>query len=113
MRRAASWGLVVACALAGCTGLEGYRTGPDERFVGTVVGVAEPPVLRRGFSPQTTLNMSFEPDNLTSLREPPGRLTTSDGSLTDEPLEPITPLEHDVLSGYEIPAGPRSDASRR
>ena len=93
--------------LSGCTDLGGYAAGPDAPYRGRVVGVEDPPVLRRGFEAETELTMSFDPTRATSLEEPPGRVTTSDGSLTDVSLEPITPLTHDALSEYEIPAGGR------
>ncbi len=94
-------------ASTGCGDLSAYATESEEVYRGTVVGVEDPPVLRRGFAPQTILEMSFDPRLATSLGDPPGVLTTSDGSLTAVALEPIVPLTHDVLSEYEIPAGER------
>lgn len=101
--------LVVCAALAGCDGLSSFATSEDEVYRGPVVGLVDPPVLRRGFPAETTLSLSFDPAQVTSLAvdEPPGVLTTSDGTLTDVPLEPIVPLAHDVLGQYEIPAGDR------
>ncbi len=99
--------LLFALLLVGCDGLEAYATGPGEVYRGTVVGVEDPPVLRRGFAAETHLEMSFDPRRATDLTDPPGRLTTSDGTLTDVALEPIVPLSHDVLGQYEIPAGDR------
>lgn len=99
--------LLLALLLVGCSDLSGYATGPGETYTGQVVGVEDPPVLRRGFAPQTQLMLSFDPARATSLEEPPGRLSTSDGALTDVALEPIVPLTHDALSEYEIPAGGR------
>lgn len=92
---------------AGCDDLGAWATEEGELYTGTVVGVEDPPVLRRGFAPATRLEMTFDPRNATSLDDPPGVLTTSDGSLTDVPLEAIVPLTHDVLSEYEIPEGER------
>lgn len=103
MRRA-SLALIL---MTGCTDLSGYAAGPDDPYRGRVVGVEDPPVLRRGFDAETELTLSFDPRLATSLEEPPGRVTTSDGSLTDVPLEPIIQLTHDALSEYEIPAGGR------
>jgi len=94
-------------ALGGCDDLSGYATGEGEVYRGRVIGIEDPPVLRRGFAVATTLEMGFDPARATSLTSPPGRLTTSDGSLTDVPLEPIVPLTHDALSEYEIPLGDR------
>jgi hypothetical protein len=93
--------------LAGCDDLGAWATEGSERYEGPVVGVEEPPVLRRGFAPMTRLSMTFDPRNATSLAPPPGVLTTSDGSLDAVPLEPTVPLTHDVLSEYEIPEGER------
>lgn len=104
MRRAA---IVLALVVVGCSDLSGYATGPGEVYRGLVLGVEDPAVLRRGFEPSTELSMTFDPRLRTSLEEPPGRLTTSDGTLTDVPLEPIIPLTHDALSEYEIPLGSR------
>lgn len=99
--------LLFALALVGCDDVAAYATGPGEVFRGTVVGVEDPPVLRRGFARDAQLEMTFDPRRATDLRDPPGRLTTSDGSLVAVPLEPIVPLSHDVLGNYEIPAGDR------
>lgn len=99
--------LLAALALGGCDDLGAYATGPGEVYRGSVVGVEDPPVLRRGFAAQTVLEMSFDPRRATDLDDPAGRLTTSDGSLVDVPLEPIVPLSHDVLGEYEIPVGDR------
>ena len=104
MRRVA---LLITLAIAGCNDLSGYATEPGEVYRGLVVGVQDPPVLRRGFESSTELTMSFDPRLATSLDDPPGRLTTSDGTLTDVALEPIVPLTHDALSEYEIPIGSR------
>ncbi|HJL17565.1 MAG TPA: hypothetical protein RMH99_18015 [Sandaracinaceae bacterium LLY-WYZ-13_1] len=99
------WALVLAAA--GCDDLSSYATDEGEVYRGLVVGVEDPPVLRRGFEPETTLEMTFDPTRAFSLGEPPGVLTTSDGALDAVPLEPIVPLTHDVLSEYEIPSGGR------
>lgn len=104
MRRVA---LLIALAIAGCNDLSGFATEPGEVYRGLVVGVREPAVLRRGFLPSTELTMSFDPGLATSLGDPPGTLTTSDGTLTNVALEPIVPLSHDALSEYEIPLGSR------
>jgi len=99
--------LLIGLSLAGCNGLSSYATGPGEVYRGLVVGVEDPPVLRRGFEPSTVLTMSFDPSLATSLGEPPGQLPTSDGALSEVALEPIVPLTHDALSEYEIPLGSR------
>jgi hypothetical protein len=99
--------LALAIFCVGCTDLGSYATEPGEVYRGSVVGVEDPPVLRRGFAAETVLEMSFDPRNATSLTEPPGALTTSDGSLSAVALEPIVPLSHDVLGEYEIPSGDR------
>lgn len=99
--------VVLSLVAAGCSDLGSYATAPGEVYRGTVVGVEDPPVLRRGFASATVLAMSFDPTRATSLSDPPGRLTTSDGTLTDVPLVPIVPLTHDALSEYEIPTGSR------
>lgn len=93
--------------LVGCDDLGAYATQPGEVYRGIVVGAEDPPLLRRGFAAETALEMTFDPLRATQLEDPPGRLTTSDGSLTDATLEPIVPLSHDVLGLYEIPAGDR------
>src|SRR5690606_8441708 len=74
---------------------------------GTVIGVEDPPVLRRGFASGTVLEMTFDPANATRIDPGPGVLSTSDGTLRDVPLEFIAPLSHDVLGNYEIPSGER------
>ncbi len=99
--------LPVALVAAGCTDLGGYATLPGETYRGTVLGVEESTVLLRGFEVGAEMRLSFDPRLATSLDEPPGIVTTSDGALTDVPLEPIVPLAHDALSEYEIPAGGR------
>ena len=104
MRRAA---LLMLLAAAGCEDLGSYATDPGEVYRGVVVGVEDPPLLRRGFESSTELTLSFDPTRATSLDPPPGRVTTSDGALVDVALEPIVPLTHDALSEYEIPIGSR------
>lgn len=99
--------LVFALALAACSDLGAYATGPDEVYRGTVVGAEDAPVVRRGFEAGTRLDMTFDPRRATDLTDPPGVLTTSDGALDHVPLEPIVLLSHDVLGEYEIPAGER------
>lgn len=99
--------LLLLLALAGCDDLSAYATGEGEVYRGGVVGVEDPPVLRRGFEAETTLEMTFDPTRAFRLGEPPGVLSTSDGALSRVPLEPIVPLTHDVLSEYEIPSGGR------
>ena len=99
--------LPLVIALAGCGEIGDWATEDDERYRGTVIGVDDPGSLRRGFASETELTMTFDPNEAESLTDPPGVLTTSDGSLTNVPLEPITPLTHDVLSDYEIPEGDR------
>lgn len=99
---------LVGCGVAvGCSDLSGYATDPGEVYRGLVIGVEDPPVLRRGFESSTELTMTFDPALATSLGDPPGRLTTSDGTFEGEPLEPIVPLTHDALSEYQIPLGSR------
>ena len=101
------WVAPLLLLLCGCDDLGGYTTGPGEAYVGTVVGVEDPPVLRRGFAAETELRMTFDPQRAASPTDPPGTITTSDGSLVDVLLEPIVPLTHDALSDYEIPSGSR------
>jgi len=101
--------LAAAALASGCDDLDAYATGPDEVYRGPVVGLVDPAVLRRGFTSEAALTLRFDPALATSLAEdePPGVLSTSDGALTDVPLEPIVPLAHDVLGQYEIPSGDR------
>jgi len=94
-------------AAAGCDDLSSYATDPGEVYRGTVVGVEEESVVRTGFDPGTELTMEFDPRRATSLTNPPGRITTSDGTFTAEPLEPVVAIAHDALSEYEIPLGSR------
>lgn len=98
---------VVALALVACSDLGAYATGPGEVFRGTVVGAEDAPIVRRGFAADTRLEMSFDPRHAADLDDPAGVLTTSDGTLSGEPLVPIVPLSHDVLGDYEIPSGER------
>lgn len=107
MRWRFTLGLVVLTLLAGCEDLGSFATADGEVYRGAVVGVEDPPLLRRGFASGAELTMSFDPLRATSLSDPAGRLSTSDGALVDVPLEPIGPLTHDALSEYEIPSGGR------
>jgi hypothetical protein len=100
-------GIALTTLVAGCEDLGSYATAEGEVYRGGVVGVEDPPLLRRGFEAGAELTMSFDPTRATSLSDPAGRLSTSDGALTDVPLEPIGPLTHDALSEYEIPSGGR------
>lgn len=99
--------LTALVLLAGCDDLSSFATTEGELYRGSVVGVEDPPLLRRGFESGAELTMSFDPTRATSLADPAGRLSTSDGALVDVPLEPIGPLTHDALSEYEIPSGGR------
>ncbi len=99
--------LLPVLLLAGCDDLGAYATQPGEVYRGIVVGAEDPPLVRRGFAADTELEMTFDPRRAADLDDPPGRLTTSDGTLTGAALEPIVPLSHDVLGLYEIPAGDR------
>jgi len=94
-------------AAAGCDDLSSYATAPGEVYRGTVVGVEDESVVRRGFAPGTELTMELDPRRATSLTDPPGRITTSDGTFDDEPLEPVVAIAHDALREYEIPFGSR------
>lgn len=99
--------LLAALVLVGCDSLGAYATASDEVYRGSVVGVEDPPVLRRGFAAACELEMTFDPARATDLDQPPGTLTTSDGTLDAVPLVPVVPLTHDVLGEYEIPSGER------
>ena len=79
-------------------------------FRGPVVGGEGDSFIRRGFSADTEMDLEF--DARAADRPSPGTLTTTDPVTMERvfdatPLEPIAPLQHDVLSEYDFPGGAR------
>ena len=101
--------------LLGCDGLGEFSTGEGEIYRGDVFGATDSSCggidcsfIRRGFSSNAVLEMTFDPDLAASE---PGTISIVNEScaspFTDVPLLPITPLAHDQLGLYEFPGGAR------
>ena len=101
----------VLCGAVGCRELEGFSTQTGEIYRGAIVS-ADP--IRTGIDvdgdttddvlgPETEIEMSLRVEAFQSSDV--ASVTTSDGLLTDAPLESIEPLWHDTLSGLTFPAG--------
>jgi hypothetical protein len=108
----------------GCKELSDFGTGPDEQYVGRILGVDESlgcggdipcSFIRRGFSQGTEVILTFDPEK---AQYDPGRPADFPGTVTskgepcgatfvNEPLLPIPPLDHDALGLYELPGGGR------
>lgn len=107
--------------LSGCDDLGDFKTDGDV-FRGQVIGAGSE-VFRRGISPQTYLELEFDPDLAEGRGEdrgPPGYLHTyvcEDGDsgcanpelgpITHTALEPFPVLDNDVLSDYTFPGAGR------
>ena len=102
---------IALCASLGCRELEGFSTQNGEIYKGAIVA-ADP--IRTGIDvdgdttddvlgPETEIEMTLRVEAFQSSDV--ARVTTSDGLLTDAPLESIEPLWHDTLSGLTFPAG--------
>jgi hypothetical protein len=109
--------LVLGLACVACTDLSSFRTGPDEAYVGRVIGIDDSStcdggtcsVFRRGFSADTELVMRFDPS---LARTAPGTISTVGQTcgaevFVDTPLLPIPALEQDQLALYDFPGGGR------
>lgn len=102
--------LVLLFAL-GCDDLSRFRTNDRTVFRGEIVGDEAESFIRRGFAPGTELMLDFDP--LSADGPAPGSLTTSPDPITGvpvfdaTPLEPIAPLQHDLLSEYDLPGAGR------
>jgi len=109
------WFLVL---LLGCTELGDYATAPGEVYAGSVVGEAvedcDPATtacsfIRRGFSPSTRLELTFDPSRADSS---PGVVSTVDDTgcapiLDEVPMAAIAPVAHDALGELEFPGADR------
>jgi hypothetical protein len=102
--------LIVVLSLAlGCETLDRFRTDDHAVFRGTVTGDTADSFIRRGFPPDTTLDLEFDP---TMAQGPTaGTVTTTapDGSMLFDhtELRVIQSLEHDLLSQYDFPGAGR------
>lgn len=97
-------------ALAACEDLARFRTDDASVFRGLVVGGDGDSFIRRGFAAGTEMDLEF--DAAIADRPSPGTLSTIDAAsgtrvFDRTPLEPIAPLQHDQLSEYDFPGGPR------
>lgn len=103
--------LVVALTLAACDDLSRFRTDGASVYRGEVAGEEGISFLRRGFSPDTVLELELDPTRPDVPQ--PGSLTSSVDPASGErvfdatPLRSIAPLQHDVLSEYDFPGGGR------
>lgn len=93
----------------GCETLDRFRTDDHAVFHGTVTGDTTDSFIRRGFPPDTTLDLEFDP---TMAQGPSaGTITTSspDGTVFFDrtQLRVIESLEHDLLSQYDFPGAGR------
>jgi hypothetical protein len=95
--------------LLGCESLDRFRTDSHSVFHGTVTGDTADSFIRRGFPPQTTLDLELDP----SMAQGPmaGAITAAapDGTLYFDhtELRVIESLEHDLLSQYDFPGAGR------
>jgi len=91
-------------AVAACSDLSEF----EGTFEGQVIGgEGDDSFIRRGFAPDTTLTLTFDPDAASRGEGSPGSLTTGDGRFTDTPLAIIEPLQSDQLGQYDFPGGGR------
>ena len=96
--------------LLGCEDFARYRSDTAQVFRGDVVGSAEDSFIRRGFAPETTLELEFDPD--TAAGRMAGTITTRapDGTTHFDHTEmmAIESLQHDLLSQYDFPGTGRT-----
>ena len=102
--------LFATVLLFGCDNYARFRTDGMHVFRGNVVGTAEDSFIRRGFPPETTLELEFDPDaaagrmaGVLTTRSPDG---TSHFDHTE--LMAIESLQHDLLSQYDFPGSGRT-----
>lgn len=98
-----SFGVIVlgcsALGAAGCKDISRFSTAPGELYCGTIVGAS---FVRRGFAEGVGIRMTFDADHLSDA---PGKLSTSDGLLTDTPMRPLPELSQDPLSTFNFGEG--------
>ena len=113
MRVAALAALSVSAllVLASCDDLSRFDTADGARYRGMVIGGAGASFVRRGFLPETELELEFHPEladtsgaGTLTTHTPDGSARVFDGT----PLEAIAPLQHDVLSEYSFPGAARA-----
>jgi len=107
--RSLALSVVVLVLASGCETLDRFRTDEHAVFHGTVTGDTADSFIRRGFPPDTTLDLEFDP---TMAQGPSaGTITTSapDGTVYFDhtALRVIESLEHDLLSQYDFPGAGR------
>jgi hypothetical protein len=102
--------LLVVILLAGCEDFARFRSDGSHVFRGPVVGAAEDSFIRRGFAPETTLELEFDPDAAAGRMA--GMITTRspDGTVHFDHTElmAIESLQHDLLSQYDFPGSGRT-----
>ena len=96
--------LAASLALAACSDLDGFKGTFEGQIVGQSDGDA---FIRSGFTADTTLRLVFDPSTAATS---PGTMTTrtADGAVSffdSARLLAIPPLEHDLLSAYDLPDG--------
>jgi hypothetical protein len=125
--------LITVLLLAGCEGLERFRTRSGEVFHGEVIGSdrsgAAPSFIREGFESHTEMELTFDPEAAAAAidagatgPEPVGTVHTyqcppdtdlcaerrrTSGHFDHAPLEPVPQLATDALSQYDFPGGGR------
>lgn len=92
-------------ALASCESLDRFQTGEHAIFEATITGDAADSFIRRGFPPDTRMELEFDP----AMAQGPSAGTVTVTSPDDvvyfdaAPLRVIESLEHDLLSQYDFP----------
>lgn len=102
--------LLLVVLLLGCEDFARFRSDGSHVFRGDVVGSAEDSFIRRGFAPETTLELEFDPDAAAGPMA--GSITTvsPDGTshFDHTQLMAIESLQHDLLSQYDFPGTGRT-----
>lgn len=95
--------------VAGCESYDRFDTAESGLFRGVVLGTADDSFIRRGFVPETTLALSFDPASTQRVVAGAITATEPDGDvvLDDVALEVIAPLAHDLLADYSFPGASR------
>ncbi len=102
--------LLAIWLLVGCEDFSRFRSDGSHVFRGDVVGTADDSFIRRGFAPETTLELEFDPDAAAGPMA--GVITTvsPDGTTYFDHTElmAIESLQHDLLSQYDFPGSGRT-----
>lgn len=99
--------VLLLSAFSACSDLSEFRATENKPFTGEVVGGGDTSFIRRGFAPSTLARLTFHPDRIGG-GEPIGTLTTESEAdavplFRDTPYRSVAPVEHDVLSDYDLP----------